>query len=100
MNDQLIALRGVEASQILEAEAFKLAMQSIRETVQAQLEDCPIRDREGMVLLLQLTKLVKKFEATLTGMVESGNYARRKIELDKLRDESAPRQFMRRVSGQ
>ena len=99
MTDQLTILRGKEAQAILDSEAFKLAMQSMKTSVLDQWKACPIRDTQGQMLLLQLAKLTDKFESIFVGMVENGNYASRKIELDKLRDEPMARQFFRKVIG-
>lgn len=99
MTDQLTILRGKEAQQILDSEAFKLAMQSLKTSVLDQWKACPVRDREGQVLLLQLAKLTDKFESILVGMVDNGNFTQRKIELDSMRDEPRARQFFRKVIG-
>ena len=95
--DHKEVLRGKEAQMVLDNEAFKLAMNSLKTSVMEQWKTCPIRDREGQMLLLQLAKLTDKFESVLIGMVQSGNFAQRKIDLDKERDEPKARQFMRRV---
>jgi hypothetical protein len=97
--DHKEVLRGREAQAVLDNEAFKLAMESMKASVQEQWKACPIRDREGQVLLLQLAKLTDKFEAMLVGMVQSGNFAQRKIDLDRERDEPKARQFFRKVIG-
>lgn len=99
MSDQLEILRGKEASMILESEAFRIAMSTMKNSVLEQWKACPIRDREGQVLLLQLAKLTDKFEAILVGLVDNGKFAERKIELDSLRDESPTRRFIRKVSN-
>jgi len=62
-------------------------------------KDCPVRDAEGQILLLQLAKLADKFESKFVGMVEGGKLASKKLELNDLRNESAPRRFMRKVAG-
>lgn len=97
MTDQLTARRGKDAALVLENEAFKLAMGSLKTSVMEQWKSCPIRDRDGQVLLLQLAKLTDKFEAILVGMVESGKYSEHKIEMDALRDESKARRFLRKI---
>ena len=94
--DQIIA-RGREASAVLENEAFKSAMSALKSSVLTEWKKCPIRDQQGQVLLLQLAKLTDKFEAMLTGMVETGQYELKKLELDSVRDEPAARRFMRKV---
>lgn len=96
--DQIIA-RGREAAAVLENGAFKSAMSVLKSSVQSEWKKCPIRDREGQVLLLQLAKLTDKFEAMLVGMVETGQYELKKLEIDSARDEPAARRFMRKVTG-
>lgn len=99
MSEQLEILRGKEASMILESEAFRIAMSTMKNSVLEQWKACPVRDREGQLLLLQLAKLTDKFEAILVGLVDTGKFAERKIELDSLRDESPTRRFIRKVSN-
>ena len=98
-NDHKDVLRGKEAAMVLENEAFKAAMGSLRGSVIEQWKACPIRDREGAALLLQLSKLTDKFESVLIGMLRNGEFAQRRIDLDKIRDESKPRQMLRKVAG-
>lgn len=97
--DHKDVLRGKEAQAVLDNAAFKAAMDSLKGSVIEQWKSCPIRDREGAALLLQLSKLTDKFEGLLIGMVQSGNFAQRRIDLDKVRDEPQARQFMRKVSN-
>ena len=97
--DHKEVLRGKDAQMVLDSASFKAAMQSIKDSVQDQWKSCPIRDREGQVLLLQLAKVTDKFESVLIGMVQSGNFAQRKIDLDRERDEPKARQFIRRMVG-
>jgi hypothetical protein len=97
MTDQQTAAIGKDAVLVLENPAFKAAMARIRSEVTEQWLSCPIRDREGQMLLLQLAKLAEKFEGLFVGMVHSGEFAQHKIDIDKIRNESKPRQILRRV---
>lgn len=99
MTEQQTALRGKEAAQILDSEVFKDAMTMLKTQVMEQWKQAPIRDREGQVLLLQLAKLTDKLEGILIGIIQTGKLAEQRIDLDKLRDESRPRQMLRKVSG-
>lgn len=99
MNEKHDVLRGREASAVLENEAFKAAMAGLKSVVMEQWKQCPVRDREGQVLLLQLAKLTDKFESILVGMVENGKLAQNKLELNELRDENAARRWVRKVTG-
>lgn len=97
MNDQQMALHGVYASQVLENPAYQEAMRLIKKQVVDAWKDCPVRDAEGQLLLLQLAKLTDKFEAILSGAVESGKLADHRLKVDDLRNESAVKRFARRV---
>lgn len=88
---------GKEAEAVLDSEAFKLAMSALKDGVIEQWKQCPIRDKEGQSLLLQLAKLTDRFEGLFIGMVESGKFAQNKLDMDSLRDEAPARQFFRRV---
>lgn len=99
MTDHQTAQRGVDARMVLDNDAYKAAMESLRAQVIQQWKDCPVRDKEGQLLLLQLAKLADKFESILNGLVESGKFADHKINLDKERDESGARRAVRRVFG-
>lgn len=99
MTEKQAAQRGHEAALVLDNPAFKEALGQLREAVVKQWKECPVRDREGQLLLLQLAKLTDKFEGILVGIVETGKLAKHRIDLDNLRDESKTRQFMRRVSN-
>ncbi|MBA3773822.1 MAG: hypothetical protein H0X13_15430 [Ramlibacter sp.] len=91
------AQRGQEAAQVLDNAAYVEAMARLRTEVVEAWKACPVRDKEGQLLLLQLAKLTDKFESILSGMVEGGKFALRQIELDEMRNENAARKFVRRV---
>ena len=97
MNDNQLVRRATDAALVLENEAYKEAMSALKKQVVESWKDCPVRDREGQMLLLQLAKLTDKFESILNGMIENGKLAARKIELDKVRNESAVHRFARKV---
>ncbi len=97
MTDQAIALKGREAQQLLDNPLLAEAIESMRAQVVQQWKECPIRDKEGQTLLLQLAKVTDKFEGILRGTIETGKLAQRRIDFDKLRDEPSARQFMRKV---
>jgi len=99
MTENQIARLGDDAAIVLDNEAFKQAMDGLKSQVNAQLLDCPIRDREGMVLLLQLSKLTAKFEGILTGMVANGRFTQVKIDMDKERNETRAQKWLRKVNG-
>ena len=94
-----IVLRGKEAARILESDVFQLAIQTLKANVMEQWKNCPIRDKEGQLLLLQLAKVTDKFEGIFVGLVEQGKMIQHKIDLDSARDEPQVRRFFRKVSG-
>ena len=87
MTNQQQAQRGLEASQVLDNPAYRAAMDALRAEVVEAWKKCPVRDKEGALLLLQLAKMADKFESILVGMLENGKFTQRKIEMDELRDE-------------
>ena len=97
MTENQIAQRGIEAARLLESEVYQDAMGSLKKQVIESWKDCPVRDREGQLLLLQLAKLTDKFESILTGMIESGKYSQHKLNVDEVRNESAVKRFARKV---
>lgn len=97
MTNQELSNQGRLAADVIENPAFQAAIKAMRDEVVAQWKACPIRDREGQLLLLQLAKLTDKFEGMLTGYVQGGKLAQEKINIDALRNESAARKMMRRV---
>lgn len=98
MTEQQQVQRAREAAQVLDNPAYQEAMSQLKAQVIAQWKECPVRDREGQLLLLQLAKLTDKFEAMLTGMVETGKLAQHRIDLDRERNESMAKRFLRKVS--
>ena len=97
MTDHEADQRGHNASIVLENEAYQMAIASLRAQVVQQWKDCPIRDTEGALLLLQLAKLTDKFEGILRGYVEGGKMAAHKISIDAERNESGARRALRKV---
>lgn len=96
-SESMLAIRGQEAERILSSEVYKDAMKSVRERVVEQWKACPVRDKEGQTILLQLAKVTDLFEGVLSGTIEAGKMAEMRLEINKIRDESAPKRFMRRV---
>lgn len=99
IEEREIIVRGQEAARILESDVYKLAIQTLKNSVTEQWKNCPIRDKEGQLLLLQLAKVTEKFEGIFVGLVEQGKMVQHKIDLDDARNESSPRKFFRKVAG-
>lgn len=97
MSENRIVQTGLEARQVLENEAYRAAMDALKRQIIDQWKACPVRDKEGQLLLLQLAKLSDKFESILRGYIESGKDASRRIDLRNERTESALKRGLRAV---
>ncbi len=98
MTENQSVQRALEAAQVLDNPAYQEAMRQLKTAVIQQWKECPVRDREGQMLLLQLAKLTDKFESLLQGMVATGKLAQHRIDLDRERDESIAKRFLRKVA--
>ena len=90
-------LLGKDAQAVLDNAAFQYAIKTLEDMVITQWKDCPIRDKEGQLLLLQLVKLTDKFKSIFIGAIENGKFAAHQIELDNLRDESKFQRVKRKL---
>jgi len=97
MTEQQTADRGQMAAQVLENEAYQEAMRFIESSIIAQWKECPMRDKEGQQILLQLMKLSEMFKNSLNGMIENGKIAQNRIKMDNARSENLPQKMLRRV---
>jgi hypothetical protein len=97
MTDQQISDRGLSASQVLENPAYIEAMEALKASIVNKWKECSLRDKEGQTLTLQMMRLADTFEGLLSGYVEAGKLAHRKLDIDRARDESTARKIMRRV---
>jgi hypothetical protein len=90
---------GNDALAVLENEAFKLAMGRMHSEIVKQWEGCPIRDKEGQTLILQMKKVAKLFEDNLHGLIRAGDFAQHKIDLEAAREKPRGRvgQYLRKV---
>jgi hypothetical protein len=98
MTEQQTVQRATEAALVLSNPAYQEAMSQLKSAVLTQWKDCPVRDREGQLLLLQLAKLTDKFESLLNGMIETGKLAQHRIDVDRERNETLARRFLRKVA--
>ncbi len=95
-NDQQVT-RAIDALQVIENPAYKAAMEAMKAEIVAAWKDCPVRDREGQLLFLQLAKLSDKFSGILQGFIEGGKMAQHKIDIDSARNENVIRKWARRA---
>lgn len=68
------------ASRVINETAYQKAMSDLKASILSEWKRCPIRDKEGQTLLLQMAKIADKFESLLTGAVQSGKLERIKLE--------------------
>ena len=97
MTEHDAAQQGRNAADVLDSAAYQQAMSAMQAQIVQQWRECPVRDAEGQLLLLQLAKLAGKFEGILRGYVEGGKLAQAKINIDTERNESGMRRAIRRV---
>lgn len=98
MTNEQIVMQAMEAAQVLDNPAFRKAIDNMKQEIISEWKKCPVRDREGQMLLLQLIKLADKFEGSLIGMIEGGKLAQHKIDIDSVRDENIIRKWARRAA--
>ena len=98
VNERAAVELGRNADLVLSNPAYADAMARMKSEVIATWKDCPVRDREGQLLLLQLAKLTDKFEASLASMVQGGKLAQHKINIEAERNESRTQRFLRKVA--
>ena len=84
---------------VLENEAFKAAFTRLKEAIDEKRSQVSVRDPQGLVIAALWERIHNDYEAVLIGMVRGGEFAQRKLDIDKFKEESKPRQFMRKVSG-
>jgi hypothetical protein len=77
---------GNDALAVLENEAFKQAISRMHSEIVKQWENCPVRDKEGQTLILQMKKVAKLFEDNLHGLIRAGDFAQHKIDLESARE--------------
>jgi len=98
MTEQQEVTRAKEALMILDSPVYRQAMEQMKGQIIQQWKDCPIRDQEGQLLLLQLAKLAEKFESVLHGYIETGKLAQHRIDINAERNESTARRWLRRAA--
>lgn len=99
MTDSQAVNLAIDASSVLDNPAYTEAMERLRAQVVEEWKACPIRDREGQLLYLQIAKLADKFEGMLRGYIEGGKLAQHRIDIDAARSDSTVRRWVRRVAA-
>lgn len=88
---------GQQAQIVLDNPAFNEALRLMSEDAMAQMKRCPIRDKEGLLLLAQAARITDKVAETLRGMLEAGKLASARIDIDAARSESGMKRVLRKV---
>lgn len=89
---------GLYANQALENPAVQEALRRMEESCDMAIKACPIRDTEGLTLLVQAARITASFEQVLLGIFENGKAANARINIDKERKESKLTQISKRFS--
>lgn len=97
MTEQQTADMGVEAGRVLANPAFNEALRLMQENAVTRWKECPIRDREGQMLLLQAARITDSVVTTLRGMLEAGKLANAKVDIEKARTESKVKRTLRAI---
>lgn len=98
MTDQQESDLALYAAQALENPALQEALKRMRESCEQAIRECPIRDTEGLQLLVQAARITASVERVLMGVLESGKAADARIRIDNERRESKLRQAYNRYA--
>jgi hypothetical protein len=79
------ARRGDEARRIVEDPLVQEALRAIREEIISQWSQTPARDSEAREWIWRHYKVVEKFEGLLRSYIESGRFARLKLQEEESR---------------
>ena len=97
--DAQVAHQGQQASDVLANEAYIAAMAMLKASINEMWRSTNLRDKEGQTLALQMAQVADRFEGIMSGLVQAGVMASKKLDMNDLRDETATRRFFRKVSG-
>ena len=97
MTDQQQSDLGLFARQALDNPAVIEALTRMKAECDAAIKACPIRDTEGLTLLVQAARITAKFETVLMGIFETGKLANARIDVKSERTESKLAQVARRI---
>lgn len=97
MTDQQQSDLGLFARQALDNPAVIEALSRMKAECDAAIKACPIRDTEGLTLLVQAARITAKFESVLMGIFEAGKLANARIDVKSERAESKLSQLTKRI---
>lgn len=96
MNDQQESNLGVAAQQALDNPALQEALRRMKASCADEIKKCPIRDTEGLTLLVQAARITDSFERVLNGILAQGKLADARIDVNNERQESRFSQMRKR----
>ena len=76
---------GEHAQRLLEDELLRWSLGEIRDRIRKGMEECPIRDTEGMQLLRMEFDILKAFEANLQSLIADGKFAATELAQEEQR---------------
>ena len=76
---------GEHAQRLLEDELLRWSLGAIRDRIRGGMEECPIRDTEGMQLLRMELDILKAFEANLQSLIAEGKFAAAELAQEEQR---------------
>jgi len=68
--------RGERAALLLQDELLRTTLDTIKREYTEKWQSCPVRDKEGQLMLLLMVKTVQKFETELEAVLNTGKIAR------------------------
>lgn len=83
MGDQEVLDRATKAQALLSNEVFIEAFEDVNNAILRQIEECPLRDTEGLIRLKQMLHISKSFRANLEERISAGKLTRLRIEEGK-----------------
>jgi len=99
MTENQTIQRGKDAQAILDSEVFKDAMGALKDAIDDKRAQVSVRDPQGLVIAALWERIHRDFKTVLEGFVQNGSFTAAMVDMNKARDETKPRQFMRRVTG-
>jgi hypothetical protein len=81
LNEKTAVSRAQKAQVLLEDNELKAAFAAVREAILTAIEDCPIRDRDGVHELKLQLKLLNDVRANLQSVVNTGKVIEYRISM-------------------
>ena len=90
---------GREAGLLKDNPAYARAIDHLRAGCYERLKECPLKDKEGLTLIVQQLKVVNALEAAVTGLIEKGSIAANEWQrLNSARSDGPVQRAIRRIA--